>query len=93
MTLTSDFKVCDDYTSTMWYDGKGDWIQIETRSPWKSCFLLFPHKSHFSYKRLWGKGHKRDVKFMMRGTNGYAPHDIEYATHKEVFEDKLKGAL
>jgi hypothetical protein len=91
--LTKEFMVLDGYTSTLWIDEHDDWVQIESRTPWKSCFVLFSRKSHFSEKRIWGKCYKRGVKFMIRHTNGSAPRDNEYATDKEVFEDKLKGAL
>lgn len=90
--LERDFIVNDGYTSTMWTQD-GEWIQIESRSPWKPCFVLFPHKSYFSSKYLWGKSYRRGVKFMIKGTTGGAPREKEYATHFEVFKDKLAGAL
>ena len=90
--LTRDFKVLDGYTSTMWREDD-EWIQIESRSPWESCFIIFPHKSYFSEKVLWGKCYKRGAKFMIRGTIGSAPRSTEYATRPEVFKDRLEGAL
>ena len=90
--LTSNRIVCDNYTSTLWTED-GEWVQIESRSPWKSCFALLPHKSFFSDKYIWGKGYKRTAKFMIRYTRGSAPRDSEYATQLEVFKDKLEGAL
>lgn len=90
--LERHFMVYDGNTSTMWTEDD-EWIQIESRSPWKSCFVLFPHKSYFSSKFLWGENYKRTAKFMIRGTKGSAPRNVEYATHFEVFKDKLKGAL
>jgi len=90
--LTRDFKVLDGYTSTLWHDND-EWVQIESRSPWESCFVMFPRKSYFSEQKLWGKCFKRGTKFMIRGTTGPAPRTTEYATRQEVFKDKLEGAL
>jgi len=91
--LTKDFRVCDGYTSTTWTGEDNEWIQIVSRSPWKSCFVLFPRKSYFSEKILWGRCHKRGAKFMIQGTIGSAPRSAEYATRREVFKDRLEGAL
>mgnify|MGYP003649955468 CR=1 FL=1 len=91
--LTKDFIAYDDYTSTLWVDEDGAWVQIESRSPWESCFVLFPRKSYFSKERLWGSCYKRGTKFMIKGTTGPAPRSTEYASQFEVFTDKLAGAL
>lgn len=78
-----------------WYNDFG-WFQTDARTPWKKSFAFFPKKSCFSYKHIWGKCCKRTVKYMCDyGSNGLdsAIRDTEYATQKETFEDKLKGAI
>lgn len=79
------------YSKVQWYNDLG-WFQTDARTAWKKSFILFPRKSHFSYKRIWGKCCKRTVTYGVKGLDGIM-RDTEYATPKETFEDKLKGAI
>ena len=91
--MKKDFRVYDNYTSTMWTDDDGEWVVVRTADPWKYCFLIFPRRSCFSKNWIWGKQFKRNIKDMIRGTTGFGFTSREYATIEEVFGDRLKGAL
>ena len=76
-----------------WNNDETEWLEDRAYGAWVSWFVWWPRKSIFTGERIWGKCNMRQLKVMSAGYVGPAPRFTQYATDKQVFEDKLKGAL